>query len=101
MKARAASTAVASLAVPESRPGQSEDLLHPEPAPCPSLEETGDVGFDSRDGEAEPRPLHPVGDRVHLAGLLEATSFNGASAVILTVDRVKAWYQVRLDDGST
>ena len=101
MKARAASAAVASLAVPESKPGQSEDLLHPEPAPRSSLEETGDAGLDPRDGEAEPRPLHPVGDRVHLAGLKVATALNGSSAVILTADRAKACYQVRLDDGST
>lgn len=43
----------------------------------------------------------PVGARVHLTGLRVATSFNGASAVILTVDRAKALYQVRLDDGSS
>mmetsp|Transcript_79770 Transcript_79770/g.208016 ORF Transcript_79770/g.208016 Transcript_79770/m.208016 type:complete len:387 (-) Transcript_79770:143-1303(-) len=43
----------------------------------------------------------PVGARVHLTGLRVATAFNGASAVILTVDRAKALYQVRLDDGSS
>jgi hypothetical protein len=43
----------------------------------------------------------PVGARVHLSGLRVATAFNGASAVILTVDRAKALYQVRLDDGSS
>jgi len=43
----------------------------------------------------------PIGSRVHLTGLRVATAFNGASAVILTVDRAKALYQVRLDDGSS
>jgi hypothetical protein len=40
------------------------------------------------------------GARVHLHGLKVATNFNGASAEVVSVDRGKSLYEVRLDDGS-
>eukprot|EP00747_Dinoflagellata_sp_TGD_P083719 gnl/TRDRNA2_/TRDRNA2_162228_c1_seq1.p1 gnl/TRDRNA2_/TRDRNA2_162228_c1~~gnl/TRDRNA2_/TRDRNA2_162228_c1_seq1.p1 ORF type:complete len:112 (-),score=25.46 gnl/TRDRNA2_/TRDRNA2_162228_c1_seq1:297-602(-) len=54
----------------------------------------GDAGGEGADNMLEPGTL------VELVGLKTAMSFNGQSAEVLSVDRARYRYEIRLSDGS-
>lgn len=66
----------------------------------PRKDKLGAVAADAGSGGDDHGDVFEAGSQVELQGLKTAMAYNGQSAEVLSVDRVRCRYEIRLTDGS-